>query len=65
MGTRDTVAVGRIRLLILAKQAITLNSLRLLLLIKAYSYAYDDQTSTFTCAAADFVISFCPSSSSK
>lgn len=27
---------------------------------RAYSYAYDDGTSTFTCAAADYVISFCP-----
>lgn len=27
---------------------------------KAYSYAYDDGTSTFTCAAADYVITFCP-----
>ncbi|KAL9405338.1 hypothetical protein Peur_002310 [Populus x canadensis] len=32
MGIRDIVAVGRIRLLILAKQAIALNSLRLLVL---------------------------------
>ncbi|CAH9105810.1 unnamed protein product [Cuscuta europaea] len=31
----------------------------------AYSYAYDDQTSTFTCAAADYVITFCPASSSS
>lgn len=29
----------------------------------AYSYAYDDGTSTFTCAAADYVITFCPSPS--
>ncbi|KAK4795151.1 hypothetical protein SAY86_013145 [Trapa natans] len=28
---------------------------------RAYSYAYDDRTSTFTCASADFVITFCPS----
>ncbi|KAL0431009.1 UNVERIFIED_CONTAM: Thaumatin-like protein 1 [Sesamum radiatum] len=28
---------------------------------KSYSYAYDDATSTFTCAAADYVITFCPS----
>ncbi|KAI4366313.1 hypothetical protein MLD38_022202 [Melastoma candidum] len=29
---------------------------------KAYSYAYDDQTSTFTCTSgADYVITFCPS----
>nr|GMD94444.1 thaumatin-like protein 1B [Ipomoea batatas] len=27
----------------------------------AYSYAYDDQTSTFTCASADYTITFCPS----
>lgn len=27
----------------------------------AYSYAYDDGTSTFTCASADYVITFCPS----
>ncbi|KAJ8772617.1 hypothetical protein K2173_027794 [Erythroxylum novogranatense] len=27
----------------------------------AYSYAYDDKTSTFTCASADYVITFCPS----
>ncbi|XP_031404359.1 pathogenesis-related thaumatin-like protein 3.5 isoform X1 [Punica granatum] len=26
----------------------------------AYSYAYDDGTSTFTCANADYVITFCP-----
>ncbi|PIM98574.1 hypothetical protein CDL12_28942, partial [Handroanthus impetiginosus] len=26
----------------------------------AYSYAYDDKTSTFTCAGADYVITFCP-----
>ncbi|GAB4847543.1 hypothetical protein Ancab_026602 [Ancistrocladus abbreviatus] len=26
----------------------------------AYSYAYDDATSTFTCAGADYVITFCP-----
>ncbi|KAL5557552.1 hypothetical protein UlMin_039788 [Ulmus minor] len=26
---------------------------------KAYSYAYDDGTSTFTCAAAGYVITFC------
>ncbi|WOL16782.1 thaumatin-like protein 1b [Canna indica] len=29
---------------------------------KAYSYAYDDATSTFTCAAANYLITFCPSS---
>lgn len=28
---------------------------------KAYSYAYDDATSTFTCAGGDYVITFCPS----
>ncbi|KAL3734275.1 hypothetical protein ACJRO7_023600 [Eucalyptus globulus] len=28
---------------------------------QAYSYAYDDATSTFTCAGADYVITFCPS----
>ncbi|KAK9713236.1 hypothetical protein RND81_06G013600 [Saponaria officinalis] len=27
----------------------------------AYSYAYDDASSTFTCAGADYVITFCPS----
>uniref|UniRef100_A0A803NDN9 Thaumatin-like protein 1 n=1 Tax=Chenopodium quinoa TaxID=63459 RepID=A0A803NDN9_CHEQI len=26
----------------------------------AYSYAYDDATSTFTCNGADYVITFCP-----
>ncbi|KAI4366394.1 hypothetical protein MLD38_022276 [Melastoma candidum] len=26
----------------------------------AYSYAYDDKTSTCTCAGADYVITFCP-----
>lgn len=30
---------------------------------KAYSYAFDDATSTFTCSAADYIITFCPSSS--
>ncbi|VFQ75512.1 unnamed protein product [Cuscuta campestris] len=29
----------------------------------AYSYAYDDHTSTFTCTRADYVITFCASSS--
>jgi len=29
---------------------------------KAYSYAYDDASSTFTCAGADYTITFCPSS---
>ncbi|XVF63677.1 hypothetical protein PTKIN_Ptkin09bG0105700 [Pterospermum kingtungense] len=28
---------------------------------RAYSYAYDDKTSTFTCANADYTITFCPS----
>ncbi|KAA8546093.1 hypothetical protein F0562_020456 [Nyssa sinensis] len=28
---------------------------------RAYSYAYDDKTSTFTCASADYIIIFCPS----
>ncbi|KAL4311248.1 hypothetical protein GQ457_01G009110 [Hibiscus cannabinus] len=32
---------------------------------KAYSYAYDDATSTFTCTGADYTITFCPSSTSK
>lgn len=27
---------------------------------RAYSYAYDDKTSTFTCASADYQITFCP-----
>ncbi|GKV51671.1 hypothetical protein SLEP1_g58303 [Rubroshorea leprosula] len=27
---------------------------------QAYSYAYDDGTSTFTCIGADYVITFCP-----
>ncbi|XP_019705533.1 thaumatin-like protein 1b isoform X1 [Elaeis guineensis] len=26
----------------------------------AYSYAYDDATSTFTCAGASYVVTFCP-----
>ncbi|KAI8548775.1 hypothetical protein RHMOL_Rhmol07G0300100 [Rhododendron molle] len=26
----------------------------------AYSYAYDDETSTFTCSEADYTITFCP-----
>ncbi|CAI0382631.1 unnamed protein product [Linum tenue] len=29
---------------------------------RAYSYAYDDASSTFTCGGADYVITFCPSS---
>lgn len=28
---------------------------------RSYSYAYDDPTSTFTCTAADYTITFCPS----
>ncbi|KAK1372982.1 thaumatin-like protein 1 [Heracleum sosnowskyi] len=28
---------------------------------RAYSYAYDDQTSTFTCTGADYTITLCPS----
>ncbi|KAL2333805.1 hypothetical protein Fmac_015018 [Flemingia macrophylla] len=32
---------------------------------RAYSYAFDDATSTFTCSSADYRITFCPSSSSK
>ncbi|KAF2312402.1 hypothetical protein GH714_034567 [Hevea brasiliensis] len=31
---------------------------------RAYSYAYDDGTSTFTCAGANYAITFCPSPSS-
>ncbi|XP_042501232.1 thaumatin-like protein 1b [Macadamia integrifolia] len=27
---------------------------------QAYSYAYDDQTSTFTCTGANYLITFCP-----
>jgi len=30
---------------------------------RAYSYAYDDGTSTFTCDSADYTITFCPASS--
>ncbi|XP_027362420.1 thaumatin-like protein 1 [Abrus precatorius] len=30
---------------------------------RAYSYAYDDGSSTFTCASADYTITFCPSPS--
>ncbi|KAK7262961.1 hypothetical protein RJT34_30544 [Clitoria ternatea] len=29
---------------------------------RAYSYAYDDATSTFTCSSADYLITFCTSS---
>ncbi|XP_061376472.1 thaumatin-like protein 1b [Gastrolobium bilobum] len=32
---------------------------------RAYSYAYDDGTSTFTCASADYLITFCPANSKK
>ncbi|XP_075673557.1 thaumatin-like protein 1 [Castanea sativa] len=32
---------------------------------RAYSYAYDDATSTFTCTSADYTITFCPSSTSQ
>jgi len=32
---------------------------------RAYSFAYDDGTSTFTCASADYTITFCPTSSTK
>ncbi|XP_048444427.1 pathogenesis-related thaumatin-like protein 3.5 isoform X2 [Pyrus x bretschneideri] len=32
---------------------------------KAYSYAYDDKTSTFTCAGGDYTIIFCPSPSTR
>ncbi|KAJ4831335.1 Thaumatin-like protein 1 [Turnera subulata] len=32
---------------------------------RAYSYAYDDPTSTFTCTGADYVITFCPSLASQ
>ncbi|XP_022775421.1 thaumatin-like protein 1b [Durio zibethinus] len=31
----------------------------------AYSYAYDDGTSTFTCAGADYIITFCPTPSTR
>lgn len=31
---------------------------------KSYSYAYDDETSTFTCTGADYTITFCPNSPS-
>ncbi|KAH9316684.1 hypothetical protein KI387_025311 [Taxus chinensis] len=27
---------------------------------RAYSYAFDDKTSTFTCKAADYAVTFCP-----
>lgn len=32
---------------------------------RAYSYAYDDGTSTFTCASADYTITFCPTPSAS
>ncbi|KAI5402821.1 variant 2, Thaumatin-like protein 1 [Lathyrus oleraceus] len=33
---------------------------------RAYSYAYDDKTSTFTCASAsEYIITFCPPANSK
>jgi hypothetical protein len=32
---------------------------------RAYSYAYDDGTSTFTCASADYLITFCPIHSNR
>ncbi|OVA19848.1 Thaumatin [Macleaya cordata] len=32
---------------------------------RAYSYAYDDGTSTFTCASADYLIAYCPPSSAN
>ncbi|KAK9677560.1 hypothetical protein RND81_11G151900 [Saponaria officinalis] len=32
---------------------------------RSYSYAYDDATSTFTCSAADYTLTFCPSSPSQ
>ncbi|KAJ8624706.1 hypothetical protein MRB53_033236 [Persea americana] len=32
---------------------------------RSYSYAYDDATSTFTCAGADYEITFCPAVSSQ
>ncbi|XP_076952827.1 thaumatin-like protein 1 [Bidens hawaiensis] len=32
---------------------------------RSYSYAYDDATSTFTCAGADYTITFCPTSTSQ
>lgn len=32
---------------------------------KSYSYAYDDGSSTFTCTAADYVITFCPTVTSQ
>ncbi|CAL5369083.1 unnamed protein product [Camellia sinensis] len=32
---------------------------------RAYSYAYDDGSSTFTCASADYVITFCPTPATR
>lgn len=32
---------------------------------RAYSYAYDDGTSTFTCASADYIITFCPTPAAR
>ncbi|CAI0382614.1 unnamed protein product [Linum tenue] len=32
---------------------------------RAYSYAYDDKTSTFTCSSADYTITFCPTPSTR
>ncbi|KAG4973439.1 hypothetical protein AAZX31_11G075700 [Glycine max] len=32
---------------------------------RAYSYAYDDGSSTFTCASADYTITFCPQPSTS
>ncbi|KAG9147461.1 hypothetical protein Leryth_007276 [Lithospermum erythrorhizon] len=32
---------------------------------RSYSYAFDDPTSTFTCAGADYTLTFCPSMSSQ
>ncbi|KAM7255808.1 hypothetical protein ACFE04_011549 [Oxalis oulophora] len=32
---------------------------------RSYSYAYDDATSTFTCTAADYTLTFCPSNPSQ
>ncbi|KAG8654552.1 thaumatin-like protein 1b isoform X2 [Manihot esculenta] len=31
----------------------------------AYSYAYDDKTSTFTCTAANYLITFCPTPNTR
>lgn len=32
---------------------------------RAYSYAYDDKTSTFTCASADYIVTFCPTPAAR